>query len=592
MRRNINFLLLALLSLICLNTVAQENIHMMKMESEMLRLISSPDKDAFTEVVEALKAECQKQGNERLFYKAWGNQSTYEATHQNYMLAEEIADQIAAYAEEQNSYWGNYIALHTKAVNALQKQDYAAAEEGFKKAVEFRHKYFPGESAGEDLQELMKIANHRKDQKAGLKYARQILAEPNVAPIHKGRALFRLSQFAFNQNNRELYDSIYNELQTLKASDGIGTIEPVVEVNYQIINGNYDEALRLCEELSPESRAERMAVIYHRMGNNDKAYEYMAKFKKINDSIVLVSHGNVVASCFVQMNNERMKLEQKVLENENARWKQLFLFTLAAAVVIILALVIWQHHRRIKFLEKENEKLEIARQRAEQAFDLKNEFISHITDELRAPLNPIQGLSDILGIKDMELQPEEREELSRHIKNSSKHITKIIDELAELSLYESKKSLPINYTISPNHLCRHMVDTIRPRCKEGVRAFFESELPDDLAVATNHEAIEALLRHLLDNAVKFTDQGVITVACSEYGDMVRISVADTGKGIPPEQRDHVFDTYREFGDNVKLRGLGLPICKAIVKLLGGEIWLDTEYHEGSRFVFSIPHTSA
>ena len=561
---------------------------MIKMESEMLRLISSPDKDAFTEVVEALKAECQKQGNERLFYTAWGNQSTYEATHQNYMLAEEIADKIAAYAEEQNSYWGHYVALHTKAVNALQKQDYVIAEETFRKAVDFRHKYFPGESAGDDLQELMKIANHRKDQKAGLMYARQILAEPNVAPIHKGRALFRLSQFAFNQNKKELYDSIYNELQALKASDGIGTIEPVVEVNYQIINGNFDEALRLCEELTPENRAERMAVIYHRMGNNDKAYEYMAKFKKINDSIVLVSHGNVVASCFVQMNNERMKLEQKMLEEENAKWKQLFLFTLAGAIVIILALVIWQHHRRIKYLEKENAKLEKARQKAEQAFDLKNEFITHITDELRAPLNPIQGFSDILGTKDMELQPEEREELSRHIKNSSKHITRIIDELAELSLYESKKSLPINYTISPNHLCRHMVDAIRPLCKEGVRAFFETELPDDFAVATNYEAIKALLQHLLENAVKFTDQGVITLACSEYGDTILTSVADTGMGIPPEQRDHVFDTFRELGDNVKLRGLGLSICKAIVKLLGGEIWLDTEYHEGSRFVFSLP----
>jgi signal transduction histidine kinase len=288
------------------------------------------------------------------------------------------------------------------------------------------------------------------------------------------------------------------------------------------------------------------------------------------------------------MNNERMKLEQKLLEDENTTWKQLFLFTLVAAVVIILALVIWQHHRRIKYLEKENAKLEKARREVEHAFDLKNEFITHITDELRAPLNPIQGFSEILSMKDMELQPEEREELSRHIKNSSKHITKIIDELAELSLYESKKSLPINYTISPNHLCRHMVDTIRPRCKEGVRAFFESELPDDLAVATNYEAIEALLQHLLDNAVKFTDKGVITVACSEYGDMVRISVTDTGKGVPPEQRDHVFDTFRELGENVKLRGLGLPICKAIVKLLGGKIWLDTEYHEGSRFIFDIP----
>ena len=97
--------------------------------------------------------------------------------------------------------------MHTKANISLQRQDYQAAEDGFQKAVAFFHKYFPNESAGDDLQELMKIANHRKDQKAGLKYARQILAEPNVAPIHKGRALFRISQFAFNKNNKELYDS-------------------------------------------------------------------------------------------------------------------------------------------------------------------------------------------------------------------------------------------------------------------------------------------------------------------------------------------------------------------------------------------------
>ena len=592
MIRKIKCILLAVFCLLSLNVEAEENLKMMKMHSEMLRLLSTPDKEKFTEVTEQLKAESQKLGDERMFYIAWGNQSIYEATHQNYLKAEEIANQIADYAQDQNSYWGNYIVLHTKAVNALQKQDYQMAEEGFVKAVEFRHKYFPGESAGDDLQELMKIANHRKDQKAGLKYARQILAEPNVAPIHKGRALFRLSQFAFNKNNKELFDSVYNELQALKASDGIDTVEPVVEVNYQIVNGNYDEALRLCQDLSPESRAERMAVIYHRMGDNEKAYEYMAKFKKINDSIVLVSHGNVVASCFVQMNNERMKLEQRLLEDENATLKRWIFLIIIVAIVVVLAIVLWEHHHRIKHLEKENARLDKARQKAEKAFDMKNEFITHITDELRAPLNPIEGFSEILGMKDMELQPEEREKLSKHIKDSSKHITKIIDELAELSLYESKKSLPVNYTISPNHLCRHMVDTMRPRCKQGVRIFFESELPDDYAVATNHEAIEALLRHLLENAVQYTDQGVITVACSEYGDKVNIRVTDTGHGIPPEQREHVFDTFRELGDNVKLRGLGLPICKAIVKLLGGKIWLDADYHEGSRFIFELPSQQA
>jgi signal transduction histidine kinase len=568
--------------------MAEEAPHIMRLHAEMLTLISTADKEKFNEVTEQLKAECLKSGDERLFYTAWGNQATYESTHQNYAGADEIANKIAEYAEDQNSHWGNYISLHTKAVNALQKQDYDAAEEAFTKAVNFRHKYFPNESAGDDLQELMKIANHRKDQKAGLKYARQILAEPNVAPIHKGRALYRLSQFAFNKNNKVLFDSIYNEMMALKASDGIGTIEPVVEVNHYILNDNYKEALRLCEDLSPEMRAERMAIIYHRMGDHEKAYEQMAKFKKINDSIVLVSHGNVVASCYVQMNNERMKMEQKLLESENVKWKHLFLYTLIGAIAIILALYLWQHRRRIKHLEKENERLDNARMKAENAFNLKNEFINNITSELREPLNPIEGFSEILGTKDYELKPEEREQLCNMIKDSSKTITKLIDEMAELSLYESKKSLPMNYNLSPNHLCHHMVDSMRPKCKQGVRMFYESELSDDFQVQTNHEAVEALLRHLIENAIQYTSQGVITVACTEYEGNVRVSVTDTGKGISSEQREHVFETFREMGEKQKLQGLGLSICQSIVKLLGGKIWLDDSYVSGSRFFFELP----
>ena len=583
-----NLLVLLITCLVSLPSMANDDIHIMKLKAEMLRLVSTSERDNFTEITEELKDVCLKNGDERLFYEAWGNQSTYEATHQDYAAAEKIANQIADYAKDQNSHWGNYIALHVKAMNALQKQDYQVAEEGFKKAVEFRHKYFPNESAGEDLQELMKIANHRKDQKAGLKYAKQILAEPNAEPIHKGRALFRLSQFAFNKNNKELYDSIYNELMALKASDGIGTIEPVVEVNHEILNGNYEEALRLCEQLAPEKKAERLAVIYHRMGNDQKAYEQMAKFKKINDSIVLVSHGNVVASCFVQMNNERLKLEQKILEEENAKLRHWIILIVIFAIVFFLGFLLLRHRRRISHLEKENKQLEEARKQAEKAFDMKNEFITNITNELRAPLNPIEGFSDILGTKEYELLPEEREELSNMIKDSSKTITKLIDELAELSLYESKKSLPMNYTLSPNHLCRHMVDSMRPRCKNGVRIYYETELSDDYAVQTNEEGVTTLLRHLLENAIQYTDHGVITVACEDFEDHVRTSVTDTGRGIPPERRPHVFDTFREMGENQKLQGLGLSICKSITKLLGGKIWLDESYTQGSRFVFELP----
>ena len=588
MRRIIVFLLLTVTLFSALPAMAQDSKELMRLQSRVLQLISTNERESFAEVSELLKEESLKIGDERAFYKAWSDQAVYEATHQDYRRAEEIADVIGEYAEDQNSYWGHYTALHTKAVISLQRQDYQLAEERFLAAVAFRHKYFPGESAGDDLQELMKIANHRKDQKAGLGYARQILAEPNVAPIHKGRALYRLSQFAFNKNNKDLFDSIYNEMMALKVSDGIGTIEPVVEVNHLIINGKYEEALQLANKLSPEMRAERKALIYHRMGKDSQAYEEMAKFKKINDSIVLVSHGNVVASCYVQMNNERMKLEQRLLEDENASLKRLIVFLSVGAIILFLIIVVWQHHVRIKRLEKENARLDKERKQAEKAFDMKNEFIANITNELRAPLNPIEGFSEILGTKEYDLQPEEREQLSAMIKDSSKTITKLIDEMAELSLYESKKSLPLNYTMSPNHLCRLMVDSYRASCKPGVRIFFETELSDDYQVKTNEEGVRALLKHLIENAVQYTEKGVITVALTEYGDHVRTSVTDTGIGISKELRPHVFDTFREMGPTQKLQGLGLSVCKAIVNLLGGKIWLDENYTNGSRFIFELP----
>ena len=568
--------------------MAVEDTRLAKLKAEMLRLISTPDREQFMEVTEVLKEESQKEGVERVYYEAWGNQATYEATHQNYTKAEEIANEIEEYAVDQNSFWGRYIALHTKANINLQKQDYQQAEEGFLKAVEFRHKYFPKESAGDDLQELMKIANHRKDQKAGLKYARQILAEPNVAPIHKGRALFRLSQFAFNKNNVALYDSIYQVLMELKKTDGIAAIEPVVEVNYNILNGNYDEALRLCKDLSPDKQAERMAVIYHRMGKDKEAYEQMAKYKKINDSIVLVSHGNVVASCYVQMNNERMKLEQKMLEDDNRKLTNWLILTVIGAIVVILAIIIWERQKRVKLLEKKLVESDEARQQAEKAFDMKNEFITNIINDLRQPLNPIEGFSDILSTQDYDISPEEREQFCSMIKDNSRTITRLIDEMGELAYYESKKSLPMNYVWTPNHLCRYMVDSLRPLCKKGVRMYFETDLSDEFEINTNEEAIKTLLNHLIHNAVHFTEKGVITVACTEYGDNVRISVTDTGKGIPPEHRAHVFDTFREMGDNQKLQGLGLSICRAVVKLLGGKIWLDESHTEGTRFIFEIP----
>ena len=142
MKRIINLILLAFVSLNSLAVSSYNEKDVKRLRAEMLRLISTAEREKFYEVSNKLKDVCQKIGDERTFYTAWGNQADYESTRQNYAKADEIAEQIARYAAEQNSHWGNYIALHTRAMTALQKQDYNAAEEAFKRAVDFRHKYF------------------------------------------------------------------------------------------------------------------------------------------------------------------------------------------------------------------------------------------------------------------------------------------------------------------------------------------------------------------------------------------------------------------------------------------------------------------
>lgn len=290
----------------------------------------------------------------------------------------------------------------------------------------------------------------------------------------------------------------------------------------------------------------------------------------------------------MQVKNDSIILEQRLLEAENHRLREIIYITIVVAVIIILTLIILQRHLLVRRLRWDNVALNRARNEAERQLSVKNEFLNHITNELRAPLNPILGFSDILGTAEYDMQPEEREELSQHIKSNSEKLIKIIDNMAELSFYESKKSLPLTYSVSPNHLCRHLVDTLKSHCKPGVTMTYETSISDDMEVHTNMEAVSSVLRHLLQNAIDHTEHGVIRLSCSDQGDMVRTSVTDTGNGISPERQQHIFDMFREVGDNMKLNALGLNICETIVKLLGGKIWLDADYTAGSRFVFELP----
>lgn len=452
---------------------AAANDELINLEAEMLKYIDTDNREAFTQASEKLLAASKEAEDERMFFKAWGNQGIYEATHQNSEGAFETARKMIDYARQEGSIYGEYAGMHTRAMVFLEQQNYDEAQKAFLEAIEFRRRHFPNESAAEDLRELMKIAYYRGDIQTSKKYGYQLLAEPNVTPHHKGRTLYRLGTMAFEENNVEEFNHIYEEMNRLEQTDGIKTVNLFTEVNYHIINADYKQALLLVDRLAIDTCAERKAIIYHRLGDNEKAYEYMVLFKHISDSLQRASHNRDVASLYLRMNNDRLRLESELLTHQNSNLRYRFYVAVAAILILILLFIIYQRHKIVRILKREKTMLDY-------------------------------------GKKGME---------------------RSLKDLHELSIYESKSGMPLNIPVNINRLCNHLANVTQKHCHRGVTTVFQTEFPDEFEILSNPEAVEKLLTHLLNNASHFTDRGMIWLKCSSSEDYVRISITDTSLGL-------------------------------------------------------------
>lgn len=524
--------LLVLLGLLLCSTLlraASSSDELMRLEALMLKYIGTNERDTFFVITEQLKEAATKEGDDRLFHKAWSNQALFEAAHQYYASAMDICQQMKKHAQEQGCVYGEYSSLHTEAMVLLQRQQYDAAEKAFLNAVDFHHRRFPNESAAEDLRELMKIAYTRGNMELAKKYANQLLAEPNLAPHHKGRTLYRLSIMAFDENDADEFNHIYDEMKRLEQTDGIRMQGVLTEVNFYIVNGDYKSALRLSDRLSPDTCAERKALIYHRLGDDAKAYEYMLQYKNISDSIARASHNSEVANLYLRMNNDRLRLEQELLENQNGKLRYRFYIAVALLVILILLFVIYQRRKIIRLLKHDNTMLDYGKKGAERA----------------------------------------------------------LKELNELSFYESKADLSLTTPVRVNKLCDHLANIAQNNCDKGVTTVFQTDYPDDFEIKSNPEALEKLLALLLNNSARFAQEGLIRLRCADAGAFVLLSITDATSRYGDDP-GNLSGGVKADDDGVRYVNVNFNICQSISRLLHGRIWYDAEYTGGTRFYFEVP----
>lgn len=283
---------------------------------------------------------------------------------------------------------------------------------------------------------------------------------------------------------------------------------------------------------------------------------------------------------------EKAAVHQKELEMtaENERYmRQQHITRLAimAAVILLLFVYIVVRHRVQARLAK-------ALEHAKESDRMKTAFVQHISHEIRTPLNIITGFAQVVSDPNYELSQEDRSRIMADITHNTKEITNFVNELLELSESESQSSYQLNEDVDVAAICQEMIDVYEAKNQGKLTLSVSSELPDGYRLKSNAAAIRQILDRLMNNALKFTTKGSVTIKVKADQKRLEIAVEDTGKGIPKDQQERVFERFYKVDSFVQGIGLGLTVARRSAQLLGGTLTIDPTYSTGCRFVVSLP----
>ena len=234
--------------------------------------------------------------------------------------------------------------------------------------------------------------------------------------------------------------------------------------------------------------------------------------------------------------------------------------------------------------QKINERLQEAKERAEQSDKLKSAFLANMSHEIRTPLNSIVGFSDLLVNSE---DVEEKEEFGEIITNNGNLLLNLINDILDISKIEAGLFTFIDEIFDVNELCLELDSIFGMQVKRDVKLTY---IPPNQVVNIQFDKnrYRQILNNFLSNAVKYTPTGKIEFGYEVVDGGVRAFVKDTGIGISPENQQKVFGRFAKFDDFAQGTGLGLAICKALTELKGGKIGFESVHDVGSTFWFWIP----
>ena len=413
----------------------------------------------------------------------------------------------------------------------------------------------------------------------------------NAWYLAKAAAYIGLKQF---ENAREALDSASYHAHLINTSLSLHHTYKM-QARYYLARGDaanallYTDSVRLVTNEKDDHTSEIRAQALMMLDRGSEAAEIYQRLYHEKDSVF----GRDARQHLDELNT-LFQIDE--LKTEQQRTK--FRYTLIAASSIVLALVVLLIFGRRNTIrqKKVNEQLRIANERAIVSSKMKTEFIRNISHEIRTPLNIVSGFTQILTSPDMELPAGSKRDIQERVTENTDRITKLVDRMLELSDVNNETLIDRNDQTNALNIVSQAIDYsgitlhTRPGNADAAVVFNtldNEEVASSVALLTNSRYAVHALAQLLENAVKFTNEGSITLRMTSSGTKVCFSVEDTGIGIPADQTEHIFEEFVQLNEFADGAGIGLTVARSIAQRMGGNLWLDTDYTQGSRFVLEL-----
>lgn len=340
--------------------------------------------------------------------------------------------------------------------------------------------------------------------------------------------------------------------------------------------------LGFSKDITERKQAEQELII----ANSELVYQNQEKEKRASELVIANKE-------LVYQNREKEKRADELLiankelafQNQEKEWR-------AAELVIANKELLYQNEEK----EKRAVELMRAREKAEESDNLKSAFLNNLSHEIRTPMNQILGFASFL--KDPDLTEMTRDEYINIINDQSHQLLHIIGDIVEISEISTGQADLKPATFNLGVMMDELYATFKPKAElRKLELSLNRHIPDkDVIICGDQVKLRHIFSHLIENAIKFTDAGSVNIEYSRDGDNLIVAVKDTGIGIEDQEKNLIFDKFRQIEVTMARKygglGLGLSISNAYIRMMAGMIKVESKPGEGSTFIVVIPYVPA